>query len=66
MDAIRLELREIKLKLEKITDELSLKSNIKDVCALVDLKANTEELEKALNQIYKEMQVNCASKQTLD
>ena len=42
-------MREIKLKLEKIVDDLSLKSNIKDVCALVDLKANTEDLEKSLD-----------------
>ena len=45
---MRLEMREIKLKLEKIVDDLSLKSNIKDVCALVDLKANAEDLEKSL------------------
>ena len=45
-DSIRIELRDIKLKLEKLNDEVAIKSNIKDVCALVDLKANTEEVEK--------------------
>lgn len=45
-DSIRIELRDIKLRLEKLNDEVAIKSNIKDVCALVDLKANTEEVEK--------------------
>ena len=45
-DSIRIELRDIKMRLEKLNDEVAIKSNIKDVCALVDLKANTEEVEK--------------------
>lgn len=48
-------MREIRLKLEKLNDELSLKSNIKDVCALVDLKANVDEVEKSLESIFKEI-----------
>jgi len=35
--------------------QLGRKSNIKDVCALLDMKANTEEINKALDEIHKEM-----------
>lgn len=65
-DSIRIELRDIKLRLEKLNDEVAIKSNIKDVCALVDLKANTEEVEKNFGQLFQEMQVNCATKSSLD
>lgn len=63
---MKLDLREVKLKLEKLNDEVAQKSNIKDVCALVDLKANSEDLEKTYNTLYKEIEFNCASKQALD
>ena len=52
---MRIELRELKLRLEKLNDEVAIKSNIKDVCALVDLKANTEEVEKNLEVVFKEI-----------
>ncbi len=61
-DFIKLELRDLKLKLERLNDDLAHKSNIKDVCALVDLKANVEEVDKNLEAIFKEIQVNCATK----
>ena len=35
--------------------QLSRKSNIKDVCALLDMKSNTEEVNKALDEIHEEM-----------
>lgn len=38
--------------MEKLNDEVAIKSNIKDVCALVDLKANTEEVEKNFGQLF--------------
>ena len=40
VESIKLELRDFKLKIEKLTDEVAVKSNIKDVCTLVDIKAN--------------------------
>ncbi len=54
-DFIKLELRDLKLKLERLNDDLAHKSNIKDVCALVDLKANSEEVDKKLEAIFKEI-----------
>jgi hypothetical protein len=61
-ESFRIELREVKLKLEKLNDEVAVKSNIKDVCALVDLKANLEDVDKTVEALYKELQVNCAPK----
>lgn len=52
VDSIKLDLRDLKLKLEKLNDELSLKSNIKDVCTLVDIKANYEDVDKTFNNLY--------------
>jgi hypothetical protein len=63
---MKLDCREIKLKLEKLNDEVAMKSNIKDVCALVDLKANVEEVDKNFESIYKEIQTVCTSKQSID
>ena len=34
---------------------LHRKSNIKDVCALLDMKSNTEEVNKALDEIHEEI-----------
>lgn len=42
-------------KLADIVKQLGRKSNIKDVCALLDLKSNTEEVNKALDEIHEEM-----------
>lgn len=47
LENFKLDVREVKLKLEKLNDEVSQKSNIKDVCALVDLKANLEDVDKS-------------------
>lgn len=52
--------------MEKLNDEVAQKSNIKDVCALIDLKANNEDLDKGIDTVYKEIQLNCASKLSLD
>ena len=46
IEAYRLDLRDVKLKLEKLNDEVAQKSNIKDVCTLIDLKANVDDVDK--------------------
>lgn len=55
LDNFKLDIRDLKLRLEKLNDEVAIKSNIKDVCALVDLKANTEDIEKSLDLVYNEI-----------
>ena len=52
VENLKLDSREVKLKLEKLNDEVPLKANIKDVCTLVDMKANIEEVDKSLGDIY--------------
>ena len=42
-------------KIADIQKQLSRKSNIKDVCALLDMKSNTEEVNKAFDEIHEEM-----------
>eukprot|EP00347_Sterkiella_histriomuscorum_P018573 403345000 len=66
IESLKLDQRDLKFKLEKLNDEVAIKSNIKDVCALVDLKANTEDVEKGLDTLFKEIQISCATKQSLD
>ncbi len=66
IDALRIDLRELKLKIEKLFEEVSQKSNIKDVCALIDLKANIEDVDKNFDLVYQEMQGNSSSKITID
>lgn len=39
----------VKHALEEISKDMALKSNIKDVCKLLDLKANTKYVENVLN-----------------
>ena len=41
------------------------KSNIKDVCALLDTKSNTDEVNKALDEIHHEMDKVLVSKNEL-
>jgi ABC-type Na+ transport system ATPase subunit NatA len=38
-------------------DELSQKSNIKDVCVLVDMKANSEDLKHSIEEVHKTVQL---------
>jgi len=45
----------IEERVADINKQLSRKSNIKDVCALLDMKANTAEVNKALDEIHEEM-----------
>ena len=59
-EGMRLDVRELKLKLERLNDEIAQKSNIKDVCALVDLKANVEDVEKTIQDVYKFLEANYA------
>ena len=42
------------------------KSNIKDVCALLDMKANTEEVNKALDEIHEEVDKSVVTKTELN
>lgn len=51
MEAFKLDVREVKLKLEKLNEELAHKSNIKDVCTLIDMKANIEDVDKGLDDM---------------
>jgi hypothetical protein len=53
--SIRLDIREVKIKLEKLNDEVAKKSNIKDVCVLIDHKANIEDVNKSIDDLYKEL-----------
>jgi len=47
------ELEDVKNKLETQDDLLNSKSNIKDVCALVDTKANANDVFKVLDEMKK-------------
>ena len=42
-------------KFSSINQELNLKSNIKDVCLLLDQKSNIDDVNKALTQIHDEL-----------
>jgi len=49
------DIRELKLKQERFNEELAKKANISDVCALLDLKANVEEVNKSLEAMHTEV-----------
>lgn len=57
METVRQELREIKGLVDFMKDELSQKSNIKDVCVLVDMKANSEDLNHSIEEVQKTLQL---------
>ena len=57
VETVRQELREIKGLVEFMKDELSQKSNIKDVCILVDMKANNEDLKHSIEEVQRTMQL---------
>ena len=57
METVRQELREIKGLVDFMKDELSQKSNIKDVCVLVDMKANSEDLNHSIEEVQKTLQI---------
>ena len=57
METVRQELREIKGLVDFMKDELSQKSNIKDVCVLVDMKANSEDLKHSIEEVQKTLQL---------
>ena len=42
-------------KFSQINQDLNLKSNIKDVCLLLDQKSNIDDVNKALTQIHDEL-----------
>lgn len=43
------------IALEDVAKDMLLKCNIKDVCALLDMKANIDDTNKALSEIHKEL-----------
>ena len=45
----------VKESIEVLKREITLKSNIKDVCALVDIKADLEDVDKGLEELSNEM-----------
>ncbi|MDR3548156.1 MAG: hypothetical protein P4M11_07835 [Candidatus Pacebacteria bacterium] len=45
----------VRENLEAVQKELSLKANIKDVCALVDVKANVDDVNRSLDAVNKEL-----------
>ena len=57
VETLRQELREIKGLVDFMKDEISQKSNIKDVCVLVDMKANSEDLKRSIEEVQKSVQV---------
>jgi len=38
-------------------NELSQKSNIKDVCVLVDMKANSEDMKHSIEEVQRTLQL---------
>ena len=43
-------------KIQELSDLLLQKANIKDVCALLDLKSNIDDVNKALEDTHDELQ----------
>ena len=48
---------ELGVKVEDVNKDVMLKANIKDVCTLLDTKPNIENVNKALTQIHKELDI---------
>jgi hypothetical protein len=47
----------LRKKIEEIQNHLLQKSNIKDVCALLDMKSNIDDVNKALGDLHEEIEV---------
>ncbi len=47
---------EVRLQVDRLTKELPLKANVKDVYALLDTKAAQEDTSKALTEMHKELE----------
>eukprot|EP01022_Parablepharisma_sp_SALTPOND_P018885 TRINITY_DN3149_c2_g1_i1.p1 TRINITY_DN3149_c2_g1~~TRINITY_DN3149_c2_g1_i1.p1 ORF type:complete len:945 (+),score=132.86 TRINITY_DN3149_c2_g1_i1:1642-4476(+) len=45
----------LRMDIDSVSKELAQKSSIKDVCALLDAKANNEDLSKAMAEMHKEL-----------
>ncbi|CAG9326047.1 unnamed protein product [Blepharisma stoltei] len=56
-EEIDLQVKSSKLSLEYLEKELLLKANIKDMCTLLDMKANIIDTNRALSEIHKELDV---------
>ena len=42
--------------MEQISVQMATKANIKDVCALVDIKANADEVIRNMNELAREIE----------
>lgn len=58
--------QEMEAKLVDMQKLIGKKSNIKDVCALLDTKSNTDEVNKALDEIHNEMDKILVTKNELN
>ena len=52
---------ELRGNVDELGKELVLKSNIKDVCALLDTKAGIADVNKALTEVHKELDMKAGS-----
>jgi hypothetical protein len=60
------EVKALQLVVGSLREEVNQKSNIKDVCALVDMKANTLDLERNVTDIFSAIQaLKMSVKQTV-
>lgn len=57
LEDLKVAVKELKYQHIVMSEEIQLKSNIKDVCALVDMKANAEDLERGIDTFYKELKL---------
>ncbi len=48
IEALKQETKDIKSIVDRFKEDLALKANIKDVCVLVDIKADSEEVQRQI------------------
>jgi hypothetical protein len=54
-EAINAEIKDLRYLNMKLLEEIKQKSNIKDVCALVDVKANISDVQRTLENFYTDL-----------
>lgn len=50
----------VQKSIDEVNRTVSLKSNIKDVCALLDMKSNIDDVNKALSELHASMELKLA------
>eukprot|EP00351_Strombidinopsis_sp_SopsisLIS2011_P002303 CAMPEP_0116879324 /NCGR_PEP_ID=MMETSP0463-20121206/11129_1 /TAXON_ID=181622 /ORGANISM="Strombidinopsis sp, Strain SopsisLIS2011" /LENGTH=74 /DNA_ID=CAMNT_0004528541 /DNA_START=1818 /DNA_END=2042 /DNA_ORIENTATION=- len=50
----------VKKSFDEVNRTIALKSNIKDVCALLDMKSNIDDVNKALSELHGSMELKLA------